>query len=98
MRDDKRKKMFRRGKGTTRKWSTQEVKQFVEDWVENWREDRDLAELAEKYGCTNLQLSSRASYIRKLGINLPRMYTGISRRRKLLKETNEKLEEMMEDL
>ena len=76
------------------------IKEFVETWiiaVKNGHTTTDIKE-ALSFKMTESKISNRASYLRKLGFNLPRLNPGMKARKRLIRESNIYLNKILLDL
>jgi len=72
-----------------------EIDKFVEIWmdaVSNGLKAQDIYEVLKFK--SKQQLADRASYLRKLGLNLPRLNIGLKGRKKRLREANKLLNKL----
>lgn len=81
-----------------KRWELLETDEFVERWIQAFKENETLSDLAQEWGTTMSRISSRASYLRKIGIPLPRLYQGLTNRKNYLKKLNDTLDEELRKL
>jgi hypothetical protein len=79
-------------------WDNEKTEEFVTIWIKAVKDGHNTEYVARKLNCTASQLSNRASYLRKLGVNLPRLNPGMPLRTKLLEKANQKINETLAEL
>ena len=72
-----------------------DIDRFMEVWIDAIRHGYGLDFVCKELEYPNKQkVSDTASYLRKLGLKLPRLNIGLSGRKKLLERANAKLIEL----
>lgn len=76
-----------------------DIDKFMEVWIFAIKNGYGIEYVQKELNYPNKQtISDSASYLRKLGLELPRMNIGLAGRKQLLKKANEKLKEIESEL